>query len=103
MTIQVKWIPGLRVQLYPGDIKDYVIDWTRYLETGETLSSDSVTADAGVTAQAISGDLTTTTSSIRLTAGATPGFYDVAPLVVTSLGQQWTAPITAEILSTGVE
>jgi hypothetical protein len=69
----------------PTDEIDYGIRWQRWLETGETITSSSWTAPAGITVQSDSNN--TTETKVVLT-GGTPGTdYIIWNEVVTSLGR----------------
>jgi len=66
----------------PDAVLDYVFDWSDWLETGETISSHTVTALTGITkdSDAESSGLVT----VWLSAGTAGKEYTVACEIVTS-------------------
>lgn len=70
----------------PSAVKDYTIDWSTWLETGDTLTSSSWTADdAGITID--SDDETTTTGTVWLSGGTAGTSYVLTNEIATAAGR----------------
>ena len=76
----------------PGDTTDWVFDWSTYLGTGETVSTSTITADAGITvgngsngAPAPSHDGTSAT--FWLIGGSDGQRYKLTNIITTSAGR----------------
>lgn len=80
---------GRAIQTYrkdPDAKLDYSLDWSTYLETGETISTSTWEVAAGITkvSDVKSGTLTT----IWLSGGTEGERYQLRNLIVTSAGRQ---------------
>lgn len=71
----------------PSDTADYWLLWDGFLADGETITTATVTAAAGLTN--VEDDFTATAQRVRLSGGAADTRYDVTFAVVTSTGQQF--------------
>lgn len=69
----------------PDAVRPFKFDWSKYLApTDDTISSASVTVDAGLTKGSVS--TTTTTVTVWLSGGSADTSYDVACEVTTAAG-----------------
>ena len=70
----------------PDSVLDYVLDWvTRWLETGDTISTSTWTVPAGITKD--SDTNTNTTTTIWVSGGTDDTDYDLTNRVVTAGGR----------------
>ena len=69
----------------PQAVLDWAFDWSRWLADGETISSVTVTVDAGLTKD--SQSTTTTKVTVWLSGGTLGVTYKVACRVVTNQGR----------------
>lgn len=71
----------------PDATLKYKFDWSDWLATGETIISQVITAETGITAD--SGTITdsSTTVTVELSGGTAGGVYDVACKITTNDGQ----------------
>lgn len=71
----------------PDATLKYKFDWSSWLATGETISSQVITAETGITAD--SGTITDTNTSVTvvLSGGTVGAVYDVACKITTSNSQ----------------
>ena len=75
---------GFFIRKDPSAVNDYTIDYTNFLATGETISSQTTTADTGITIDSssiLSGNKKVNLIASSGTAGTT---YDVKIATVTS-------------------
>lgn len=69
----------------PNAVLDYAFDWTEWLESGETISSQVVTVDTGITKDSDSESSGTVTTWLS---GGTAGTdYTIACKITTSAGR----------------
>jgi len=91
----------------PDAILDYKFDWkaktnlsgnTDWLESGETISSFTITAASGLTVDSSALSDTNTSVTVWLSGGTDGTTYDLACKIVTSLGRtdERTASISVE-------
>ena len=66
----------------PGEILEYLINWSGELTTGETISTSAFTVPTGITKDSESN--TTTTSTVWLSGGTAGREYIVTCTVTTS-------------------
>lgn len=71
----------------PDATLKYKFDWSSWLAMGETISSQVITAETGITAD--SGTITdsSTTVTVELSGGTAGNYYDVACKITTSDSQ----------------
>lgn len=81
--------------LYVGGVNDYSEEFDSYLNDGESLFSESITADSGITVSADTIDGTNVT--YRVTAGNNAGVYQITLDVVTDAGRITTRIIRIEV------
>lgn len=83
----------------PDAVLDYKFDWSSYLETSETISSATITADTGITVD--SDDITDDSTSVTvwLSGGTVGTEYKVACEVVTSLSRTDERSIYVRIMN----
>lgn len=79
----------------PDATLKYTFDWSDWLDTGETISSANITADAGITIDSQSND--TTTADATLSGGTVGESYGVTCRVTTNGGQTDDRSITITI------
>lgn len=82
----------IRIAKDPDDSDDFVWDWAERLSSGETISSQTVTVDAGtVVSSAISG----ATVTARISGGVDGGYINARCRMTSSTGRQldWTLQI----------
>lgn len=77
---------GYWIEKDPDAILDYPMDWSSWLETGETLVTSSWLVDNGLTKD--SENNTTTASVVWLSGGVAGQTYLVTNRITTSLGRQ---------------
>ena len=65
-----------------GEVQDYTIDWSKELESGETITSSTWIVDSGLTEG--SSTNTTTTTTIFLSGGTGGEKYKVTNTIETS-------------------
>lgn len=68
-----------------ADVVDYQIDWSTWLETGETISTSSWSVDTGLTKDSDSN--TTTTATIWVSSGTAGTAYKAYNTITTSAGR----------------
>jgi len=77
-------------------VLDYKFDWktntngrgfTDWLESGETISSQTITADSGITVDSSAITDTSTTVTVWLSGGTAGTSYEIACEIVTSAGR----------------
>ena len=68
----------------PDAVKDYKWDWSDWLASGETISTATVTADAGITKDSDSITDTDTSVTVWLSGGTVDEHYDILCHIVTS-------------------
>ena len=87
----------------PDAVLDYKFDWkastngsgsSDWLESGETISSRTITADSGITVDSSSITDTSTTVTVWLSGGTAGLDYDVACLITTSASRTDERTIT---------
>mgnify|MGYP003563657631 CR=1 FL=1 len=72
----------------PNEVLDYKFDWdTNYLETGETISSATVTVESGITKDSDSITDSDRTVTVWLSGGTADNEYTVTCQIVTSLSR----------------
>jgi len=77
-------------------VLDYLIDWSEWLATAETITASTMTVDpAGLTVQSTS--FTATTATVWLTGGALGARHAVTNHITTSAGRQDDRTITVTI------
>jgi uncharacterized protein YebE (UPF0316 family) len=69
----------------PQSVLDYGWDWTPWLDTGETITTATITPDPGITVQSQSN--TTTGVTVWLAGGTDGTRYSIACRVTTSAGR----------------
>ena len=81
----------------PSDVLDYKFDFANttnggayadWLESGETISTRTITADSGITVDSSSITDSNTSVTVWLSGGTAGAAYDVACLIVTSAGRE---------------
>jgi hypothetical protein len=68
----------------PAEKLEYGLDWTKWLETGETITDADFDVPSGLTIEAQS--FTTTASAVELSSGVVGETYTVSCTITTSLG-----------------
>ncbi len=90
----------------PDAVLDYKWDWksstngrgfTDWLTTSETISSITITAEAGITIDSSSITDTNTSATVWLSGGAAGTSYTVACKIVTSAGRTDERSITVSV------
>jgi len=83
----------------PNDVLDYDIDWSRRLDSGDTISTStfSLTTDAGLTIASQSN--TTTTSKVWLSGGTAGSTADILCRIVTADGRTMDQSVSLPIAS----
>ena len=72
----------------PNATLDYVVDWSKWLQQGETISTSSWTVPAGLTQPATpAASNTATTATVWLAGGTAGANYDVSNRITTSAGR----------------
>ena len=69
----------------PNAVLDYVFDWSAYLDTGETISSYTITVQTGITKNSDSQAAGKVT--VWMSGGTDGTMYSVACRIVTSAGR----------------
>lgn len=69
----------------PAAVLDYTFDWSDWLNTGETISSHTVTVPTGITLGSHAND--TTAVTMWLSGGAVGEHYAIACQITTSQGR----------------
>lgn len=72
----------------PDAVLDYKWDWSSWLESAETISSTTVTADSGLTVDSSSITDSSTSVTAWLSGGTTNRTYDVVCHIVTSVDRE---------------
>lgn len=80
----------------PAAVLDYKFDWSDWLESGETISTRTVTAESGITVDSSSITDTNTSVTVWLSGGTAGVNYDVTCRIVTSASR--TDERTIEII-----
>ena len=75
---------GAFIRKDPQSVLDYTIDFSSWLPTSTTISSDTWTVDTGITKDSDSN--TTTTATATLSGGTAGTVYEIKCVVVTSGG-----------------
>ena len=78
----------------PGAILDWVFDWTRWLQEGETISSSTFSASAGIT---ITDDDMQATYTIVWLSGGAQKVYSVSNRITTNQGRTDKRTITIKV------
>jgi hypothetical protein len=86
-----------KVSKDPDDIIDYQIDFTNWLADGDTISSSTVSAPAGITL--VSSSNNTTAIAARLSGGTLGTTYVVPCQATLADGQKITHTLVADIRS----
>jgi hypothetical protein len=71
----------------PAAVLDYKFDWSSWLEAGETISTRTVTAGAGLTKDSDSITDAGESVTVWLSGGTAGQFYTVVCRIVTSLAR----------------
>lgn len=80
----------------PRAVLDYLIDWSGWLATAETITASTMTVDpAGLTVQSTS--FTATTATVWLTGGTLGARYTVTNHITTSAGRQDDRTVTVTV------
>lgn len=79
----------------PSAVLDYEINWSKWLASGDTLSSHTVTPDAGITVD--SSVLAPDKVTIWVSGGTVGKTYKVACLVTTANGRTDERTITISV------
>ena len=66
----------------PDAVLDYMFDWSSWLQSGETISTSTMTASTGITVD--SDVATTTTTTVWLSGGTAGETYEVTNHITTS-------------------
>lgn len=69
----------------PEATLDYKFDWSRWLPTGDTIATSSMTADTGLTVASDTHD--TSTATVWLSGGTDGQNYDVVNEITTAGGR----------------
>lgn len=80
----------------PTDVLDYLIDWTAWLSTGETITAHTCTA---VGATVTSSTHTGTTVTAWLSGGTAPSTATLTCHITTSAGRQATRSVMVDVTS----
>lgn len=78
----------------PGAVLDWVFDWTRWLQEGETITSSTFTATPGIT---ITDDDTQATYTTVWLSGGAQKVYSVSNRIVTNQGRTDKRTITIKV------
>ena len=68
----------------PSAVLDYKFDWSDWLDSGETISTRTITAETGIVVDSSSLTDTSTSVTAWLSGGTAGNVYDVACLITTS-------------------
>lgn len=71
----------------PGEKKDYAVNWSEHLTSGDTITTSTWVAASGLTSSAPSA--TTTTTTIWLSGGTAGTEYRVTNHVITAQGREF--------------
>ena len=83
----------------PNEVLDYKFDWdTNYLETGETISSATVTVESGITKDSDAITDSDRTVTVWLSGGTANNEYTVTCQIVTSLSRTAERSIFIRVL-----
>lgn len=80
-----------------GDVLDYTASFEQFLETGETLSAKTVTAEEGLTVDSDGFDGTSTKVVVWLSGGTAGKVYDVEIDVDTSESRTINRTVQIEV------
>lgn len=78
----------------PGAVLDWVFDWTRWLQEGETISSSTFSATAGITIT--DDDMQATYTTVWLQGGAQK-VYSLTNTITTTQGRTDRRTITIKV------
>lgn len=78
----------------PGAVLDWVFDWTRWLQEGETITSSTFSATPGITIT--DEDIANTYTTVWLSGGAQK-VYSVSNRIVTNQGRTDKRTITIKV------
>lgn len=67
---------------------DYAIDWSAWLQSGETINTSTWTVPTGITQSTPAPSHTTTAATIWLTGGTVGTHYTVTNHITTSMGRE---------------
>lgn len=67
---------------------DYAVDWSLWLQTGETITTSTWTVPTGITQAMPNPSNTSTVATIWLTGGTVGTHYTVTNHIVTSMGRE---------------
>lgn len=81
----------------PGETKDYYIDWTDLLATGETISSDTWVVPTGLTEAAALTGTSGNVSYVGLSGGTAGTTYTLTCTMVTSAGRTFERSIRVPV------
>jgi hypothetical protein len=82
----------------PNEVLDYKFDWaTNVLAVGETISTSTVTASAGITKASDSITDTNTTVTVWLSGGTAGQSYTVASRITTSSARTYERTMTVRV------
>lgn len=81
----------------PDAVLDYYFDWSEWLATGETISSNTITVPTGITKD--SDSATTTKVTVWLSGGTDGTTYTVACKIVTSAGRTDERSIDVHVMN----
>lgn len=82
----------------PAAILDYAFDWAAWLAVGETLSSFTLTADAGITIQTSPAAAISGTKVVWWLAGGAAGtFYNLYLTITTNQGRTDRRTLQVEV------
>lgn len=90
------WTEASFVRKYASDIAHVYFDFSSFLVDGETISTATAAADAGLTAAHVSTDGAVVT--ISLTGGTENLSYDAECRITTSTGQERRWPVLVQVL-----
>ena len=83
--MSIRWKKNLTFRKDPDSVLDYVMDYTDWLPTGDTIDSHTVTVDSGITLDSSSN--TTTAVTAWLSGGTAGNVYSITYQAVTSGGR----------------
>jgi len=81
----------------PSAVLDYAVDWSDWLDSGETISASTWTVATGITQTTPSPSNTTTTATIWITGGTAGTYYQLVNHITTSAGRQDDRTITLRV------
>lgn len=79
----------------PNSVLDYVVDWTLFLATSETIATSSWTADTGITLD--SDSETTTTTTVFVSGGTLNTVYNLVNTITTNQGRTDTRTVQVTV------